>query len=214
MFGNRTTTATHSARTTSYGEVYQPTLVDRYGVWLSSRQIRRHVPQLAGKRMGDFGCGYHASFARTVLDEVDLAVLADVSLSPALLHHSKVIGLEGALPDTLRDLGSQSLDIILSISVLEHLWRPELAIAEFRRLLAPGGVCLLNVPSWRGKRALEYSAFRLGWSPAEEMNDHKCYYDVKDLWPLLVRVGFRPSDIRCFPHKFGLNTFAVCRRPE
>jgi len=45
---------------------------------------------------------------------------------------------------------------------------------------------------------LEYSAFRLGFSPAEEMDDHKCYYDVKDFWPLLVRAGFRPSDIRCF----------------
>ena len=216
MFDNRTTIATHSssARTTSYGEAYQPTLVDRFGVWLSARQIRRHVPQLAGKRLGDIGCGYYASFARSVLDRVERVVLADVSLSPELLRHPKVTGLEGALPDTLKDVASKSLDVILCISVLEHLWRPELTIAEFRRLLAPGGVCLLNVPSWRGKRALEYSAFRLGLSPAEEMNDHKCYYDVKDLWPLLVRAGFRPSDIRCFSHKFGLNTFAVCRRPE
>ena len=46
------------------------------------------------------------------------------------------------------------------------------------------------------------------------MNDHKCYYDVRDLWPLLVRAGFRPSDIKCFSHKFGLNTFAVCRAPR
>ena len=43
------------------------------------------------------------------------------------------------------------------------------------------------------------------------MDDHKAYYDVKDFWPLLVRAGFRPSNIRCFSHKFGLNTFAVCR---
>jgi hypothetical protein len=44
------------------------------------------------------------------------------------------------------------------------------------------------------------------------MDDHKAYYDPRDLWPLLVRAGFRPSDIRCFRHKFGLNTFAECRR--
>ena len=81
-------------------------------------------------------------------------------------------------------------------------------------MLAPGGVCLLNVPSWRGKRFLEYSAFKLGLSPADEMNDHKNYYDVKDLWPLLVRGGFQPSDIRCFRHKFGMNTFAVCKAPR
>ena len=37
------------------------------------------------------------------------------------------------------------------------------------------------------------------------------YYDVRDLWPLLVAAGFRPSQIDCFSHKFGLNTFAVCK---
>ena len=46
------------------------------------------------------------------------------------------------------------------------------------------------------------------------MDDHKNYYDVKDLWPLLVRGGFQPSRIQCFSHKSGLNTFAVCRAQE
>jgi len=44
------------------------------------------------------------------------------------------------------------------------------------------------------------------------MDDHKMYYDERDLWPLLVRAGFAPSQIRCFSHKFGLNTFAICAR--
>ncbi len=199
------------ARARSFGEGCRPTFVDRFGVWLSARQIRRYAPDFRGRRMGDFGCGFHAAFARTVLDEVASAVLADVSLSPELRAHPRVIALQGALPEVLSELPSASLDIILCVSVLEHLWEPIRAISEFRRLLAPGGVCLLNVPSWRGKWFLEFSAFRLGLSPAEEMDDHKDYYDVKDLWPLLVRGGFRPSCIRSFSHKFGLNTFAVCR---
>ena len=199
------------ARERSFGEGYQPTLVDRFGVWLSARQIRRYVPDFRGKRLGDFGCGFHAAFARTALDEVRSAVLADVSLSPELRTHPQVIALQGILPDVLLDLPSASLDVILCVSVLEHMWEPLKAVVEFKRLLAPGGVCLLNVPSWRGKRALEFSAFRLGTSPADEMDDHKNYYDVRDLWPLLVRGGFKPSRIECFSHKFGLNTFAACR---
>ena len=43
------------------------------------------------------------------------------------------------------------------------------------------------------------------------MNDHKMYYDPKDLWPLLVRAGFIPQNIRIGTHKFGLNSYAVCR---
>jgi SAM-dependent methyltransferase len=200
------------AREKSFGEGYNPTLVDRFGVWLSARQIRRFAPDFHGKRVGDFGCGFHASFARTVLDQASSITLADVSLSPDLIAHPKVTAIQGTLPEALKELPAESLDLVLCVSVLEHLWEPQDALSEFRRLLAPGGVCLLNVPSWRGKRFLEYSAFRLGTSPADEMNDHKCYYDVRDLWPLLVRAGFRPFDIRCFSHKFGLNTFAVCRR--
>ena len=43
------------------------------------------------------------------------------------------------------------------------------------------------------------------------MDDHKTYYDPKDLWPLLVKAGFAPHAIACGRHKFGLNTLAVCR---
>jgi len=99
---------------------------------------------------------------------------------------------------------------VMIVSVLEHVADAPGLLREAKRLLAPGGVALINVPSWRGKTLLEFSAFRLGTSPAAEMDDHKMYYDVRDLWPMLVAAGFRPSRIRCFPHKFGLNTFAVC----
>jgi len=207
-------TSTDGIRTESFGEGYNPTLVDRFGVWLSARQIHRHVPDFRGRRIGDFGCGYHAAFARLVLNQVASAALADVSLAPDLVAHPNVTTLTGPLPGILAELHSATLDVILCISVLEHLWEPVEALREFHRLLAPGGLCLVNVPSWRGKRWLEYSAFKLGLSPAHEMNDHKNYYDVRDLWPLLVRGGFRPSDIQCFSHKFGLNTFAVCKAPR
>jgi len=197
-------------RVESFGQEYPLTPVDRFGIWLSARQLRRHA-RFAGKRVGDFGCGYQASFARTVLDEAAHVSLVDVSLAADLKRHPKISATEGRLPESLCGIPNQSLDVVLCVSVLEHLWEPVRALLEFRRMLAPGGVCLLNVPSWRGKRFLELSAFRLGFSPSVEMDDHKMYYDVRDLWPLLVQAGFRPSGIRCFAHKFGLNTFAVCR---
>lgn len=201
-------------RTGSYGQNFEPTLIDRFGVWLSARRILRYTGDLAGKAVGDFGCGFHASFTRRVLPSIERAVLVDSSLAPDLKAHAKVHAIEGTLPASLAEVPSRSLDVVMCISVLEHLWEPLVSLREFLRITRPGGVCLFNVPSWRGKRFLEYSAFRLGLSPREEMDDHKAYYDVRDLWPLLVAAGFRPSNIRCFPHKFGLNTFAVCRVPN
>jgi len=201
-------------RRSSYGQERPPTLVDRFGVWLSTRRIRRAVPDFAGKRIGDFGCGYNASFARTVLDAAEGLVLIDVAIAADLKENPKVTAIEGTLPGALEDLEDASLDVIVVNSVLEHLWEPERVLAEAHRMARPGGAVLINVPSWRGKRWLELSAYRLGASPREEMDDHKAYYDPRDLWPLLVRAGFKPRDIRCFRHKFGLNTFAECRRDD
>lgn len=201
-------------RERAYGQGYQPTIVDRFGVWLSGRQIRRHGGSMAGKRIGDFGCGYNAAFIRTVLSEVEQAVVVDSALAADLKRLPKVTAIEGILPGVLEQVPSASLDVVLCISVLEHLWDPLSALQHCFRIVRPRGVCLFNVPSWRGKKFLEYSAFRLGLSPKDEMDDHKAYYDVKDLWPLLVRSGFLPSRIRCFAHKFGLNTFAVCTKHD
>lgn len=200
-----------SVRQESFLQNSRGTVVDKFGVWLSSWQIRRHVPTFAGKRIGDFGCGHQASFTRTVLAEVARATVVDVALADDLKNDPRVQAVEGHLPDALAALPSTSLDVILIVSVLEHVNDPLRLLSEARRLLAPGGTLLVNVPSWRGKKYLELSAFRLGLSPAAEMDDHKMYYDVKDLWPLLVAAGFRPSGITCFSHKLGLNTFAVCR---
>ena len=195
----------------AYGDGYERTPADRFGIYLSTRAVRRWVPSFAGRRIGDFGCGYNAELTRTLLPTVRSAHLVDVSLAPDLVEHPKVVATEGNLPDALDGLRDQSLDVILCLSVLEHLSRPRETLAELHRLLAPGGVCLVNVPSWRGKWFLELAAFRLGMTVAEQIDDHKRYYDPKDLWPLLVEAGWRPQNIRCFRHKFGLNTFAVCR---
>lgn len=198
-------------RSTSFGQGYSPTLVDRFGVWLSARQIHRWVPSFEGLRIADLGCGYHAKFTRSVLDQVKSATIVDVDLDKGLESHEKTIPIKGDLMSAVVKIPSQSMDVVMCISVLEHLWDPLLAVTEFKRILAPRGICLLNVPSWRGKAFLEFAAFRLHFSPEEEMNDHKMYYDVKDLWPVLVRGGFKPSMIQCFKHKFGLNTFAFCK---
>jgi SAM-dependent methyltransferase len=208
------TQATHPVRETAFGQAESLSPVDRLGVWLSNRRIRRHVPRFDNLRIADVGCGYEAALVRSVLPDVAHAILLDVAVDGELKQQPNVEVVEGPLPDTLAQVESASVDAVLCISVLEHLWEPQEALIELRRILRAGGVCLINVPSWLGKRFLELSAFRLGLSPAEEMNDHKAYYDPRDLWPMLVHAGFRPQDIQIGRHKFGLNTFAACRSPS
>jgi SAM-dependent methyltransferase len=119
--------------------------------------------------------------------------------------------LESTLEAALPLLADGAFDLIMMTSVLEHLWQPGEALIHCHRLLKSDGILFVNVPTWRGKFFLEFSAFRLGTSPALEMDDHKMYYDKRDLWPLLVQAGFKPSRIHLKYHKFGLNLFATVR---
>jgi 2-polyprenyl-3-methyl-5-hydroxy-6-metoxy-1,4-benzoquinol methylase len=185
--------------------------VDRFGIWLSTRRVKRELGDLSGRAIADFGCGYEARVAGRLAGSARSVTLVDVALADDVKARPATTVIEGQLPNVLAGLDEASFDAILCLSVLEHLWDAELMLSECRRLLKPGGAFFVNVPSWRGKRWLEFSAFRLGLSPPDEMDDHKRYYDPRDLWPMLRAAGFMPHEIRCRRHKFGLNTFARCR---
>jgi SAM-dependent methyltransferase len=198
-------------RTHSLGEIKPLSPVDRFGNWLSTQTLQRHVGSPKGKRIADFGSGYNAVIGQRFGAEAASVTVVDISLSPEVHAATNVTAIEGRLPDAIATIPDASLDIALCVSVLEHLDEPAATLRELRRVLAPGGTLFVNVPSWLGKRFLEFSAFRLGLSPKEEMDDHKTYYDPRDLWPMLVAAGFTPHAITCRRHKGGLNTFAVCK---
>jgi len=189
-------------RATAYGEQQALTPVDRFGVWLSLRALRRDVDWSAGPRVLDLGSGYNARLLRALGAE---GTAVDVSLAPG------VSGIEAPIEEALPQLDDDSVDVVLAISVLEHIDDDEAVLRECHRVLAPGGTLAINVPTWLGKPFLELSAFRLGLSPAEEIDDHKRYYAKRDLWPRLVRAGFKPSAIDLRYHKGGLNLFGTAR---
>lgn len=202
-------TRTHEA----YGQ-RSLTFVDRAGVWLSQRAILRHLPDRSDLEVLELGCGFRAAQLLALEDRLKHGVGVDFQIAPELRAREKFTFYEGAIEETLPKLAGQSFDGILLISVLEHLADPLMVMRSTRELLNPCGQLLINVPTWRGKSFLEFSAFRLGLSPKLEMDDHKMYYDKRDLWPLLVRAGFKPSRIELRYHKFGLNLFAVARRED
>lgn len=198
-------------RNTSFG-FEGMSLIDRFGIWLSRRAISKHLNGEKDIDVLEIGCGFHArnlialnNIARS-LTGVDFAISENVKL------HDKFIAIEGSFSEASNKLVKKTYDLILIISVLEHLEDPLQALIDLKTLLRNGGVLLINVPTWRGKFFLEYSAFKLGWSPKLEMDDHKMYYNKKDLWPLLVKAGFLPSQISMKYHKGGLNLFTVARQ--
>jgi SAM-dependent methyltransferase len=203
-----------SPRTESYAQGGPPKRLDRLGRWLNLRKMRRVVGPTAGKRCADIGCGYDAGFARELLGDADSMVLVDLAVAPEVKQLANARVLEGYLPDVLEQIGDETLDTIYSSNVLEHVWDDAGMLTQLFRALAPGGRCIINVPSWAGKATLEFVTFRLGLGPPPaEIDDHKRYYDPHDLWPMLVAAGFLPSHIACRRYKLGVNTIAICTKP-
>ena len=200
-------------RSESYGESGL-SVVDRLGVRLSRRAITKHLPAGNALRVLDLGCGHDATLLRSLGDRVAAGTGVDISVSDLARSAPRLAFVEAPIADALPDVKDQSQDVVLLISVLEHLRDPQVTLNEVHRVLAPGGRVLINVPSWRGKAFLEFSAFRLGTSPALEMNDHKRYYDRRDLWPMLIEAGFLPSQVKVKYHKFRLNLFARAVRTD
>lgn len=200
-------TRTHEA----YGE-QRLTFVDRAGVWLSQRAISRHLPKRSDLEVLELGCGFRATHLLALRPRLKRGIGVDFRIAPELRTLEKFMFHEGTIEETLPKLQAERLDAVMLISVLEHLRDPLFVIETARRMLKPSGVLLINVPTWRGKSFLEFSAFRLGLSPRIEMDDHKMYYNKRDLWPLLVRAGFKPSLIKLRYHKLGLNLFAAATR--
>ena len=192
----------------SYGQ-HGLTFVDRLGAWLSQRAIRRHLPKRSNLEVLDLGCGYRATKLIRLGPLLKRGVGVDFQLAPELRGLASYNFHEESIDDALPRLKEEKFDVVLLISVLEHLSAPDAILESTREMLKPSGVLIVNVPTWRGKAFLELSAFRLGLSPKVEMEDHKMYYDKRDLWPLLVRAGFKPSQIRLCYHKFGLNLLAA-----
>lgn len=200
-----------SAREESYGQ-QGLTLTDRFGVWLSQRAIRRSLPNRSDLEVLELGCGYRAIQLIALEPFLKRGIGVDLRIAPELHALTCYTFHESPIEEALHKLEAERVDVVMLISILEHLREPQVVLESAWSMLKPSGLLLINVPTWLGKTFLEFSAFHLGFSPKVEMDDHKMYYDKRDLWPLLVRAGFKPSQIRLRYHKFGLNLFAAATK--
>ena len=124
----RRSSPTEGACEKAFGQGYQPTIVDRFGVRPSARQIRRYVGIAAlASAVADFGCGYQAAFVRSVLARRRAApCLWTVALAPDLRAEPQGEGRSRACSRVRSPqiADRQPRTSMLCMSVLEHLWDP------------------------------------------------------------------------------------------
>jgi SAM-dependent methyltransferase len=96
----------------------------------------------------EIGCG-GGYFSAQLSKRYPLHVAADISPQSVQFAHQEGCRL-GAVFNGNEGLpfASESFDAVLILDVLEHLEKDELAAAEIRRVLKPGGVMIATVPAY------------------------------------------------------------------
>lgn len=115
--------------------------------WLVYRQLFKGLSNYRNLFRGivvDLGCG-ESPYKEFILQTADRYIGVDWVGSFHKLKADIVADLNKPLP-----LECATADMIISISVLEHLSEPRMMLSEAHRILRPGGDLLLQVPwQWR-----------------------------------------------------------------
>jgi len=184
------------------------TVVDSLLRSMRLRKVLPYIRRYSNCVMLDVGCGWEARLVRAAEPYVAFAEGVDFKapeLSTPKLRTRK-LSLLSTLP-----FNDVTFDVVTMLAVLEHLEDPEGVVAEVFRVLKPGGLLMMTVPSNASQPVLEFLAFTLHVISEEEIRDHKRYYNRRSLVGLLDRNGFHVERHRYF--QFGMNNFAVARKP-
>jgi SAM-dependent methyltransferase len=180
---------------------YQPTRAK----FLELRTVIDHLP--AGGTLLDIGVGM-AVIARVARRLGARVISVDPPFTgPAARTNAELAGIETLVCDvttTPLPLPDASIDCILFADVIEHFTNsPRPALAEFHRVLKPGGVCIATTPNAvrlpvRLKLLMGYS----NWPPVADYFDepvhagHHHEYTPEEFRAAFERCGFSTAELK------------------
>lgn len=163
--------------------------------------LQAHVSPTA--RCLDVGCGDGGTSGVWLKEHA--ASYVGVDISENALRDARARGLDvrriadaGQLP-----FPDGSVDVVVCVEVLEHLFEPLAAVREMMRVLAPGGVLIATVPNvayWR--RRVDLAMFGR-WHPMGDSlsveqpwrDPHIRFFNTGSLARLLTTAGFAPVKV-------------------
>ncbi|MBN2862067.1 MAG: class I SAM-dependent methyltransferase, partial [Bacteroidales bacterium] len=104
-------------------------------------------------------------------------------------------GLEIHTPDQMKVMSSGGFDCITLWHVLEHLQEPLRYAEEIRRLLRPGGVCIVALPNCDSYDARYYGEFWAAW----DVPRHLWHFNPHTFRNFAAKSGFKLHKIRSLP---------------
>ena len=104
-------------------------------------------------------------------------------------------GLEISAPSQIGKLISRSFDCITLWHVLEHSDDPDAYMTEIRRLLKPGGTCIIALPNSNSYDALHYGRYWAAW----DVPRHLWHFTPSTFHRFAENAGFSLTGLRSLP---------------
>ncbi len=175
------------------------------------RSIKKYC-DCKDKTIMDVGCGYNADFLRYIQKKYipSKAIAYDLMLNKPFLEQENIACIEWDLNMPLQLDGT--VDFIFATAILEHLSAPIPFLRECLSKLAPGWCLLVTTPSIWSKPVLEFMAYKLKVISAEEIEDHKEYFDKAILLDYYTKAGFDVSRVHHEYFECYMNNLIVAHK--
>lgn len=170
--------------------------------FLQELRIRKIWPHIKWQgTLVDFGCDFEMTLIQKVKRQMKQVIGIDIVSQPKSFENVRILpaDLEKKTP-----LAAETADTVTMLAVLEHLPHPDRAVKEAYRVLKPGGVFLVTVPSGRIETILPILA-KLKLVRAEMIDQHENYFSHDHLCRLATQAGF--SQVQVESWELGCNTF-------
>jgi SAM-dependent methyltransferase len=143
------------------------------------------LPWVGQGRLLDVGCGHGVNAA--MLAQQGWQVFG-LDLSPEIVGQARtLLGDRVQVGDLLTmRYPDRSFDLVLMSHSLEHMYHPDQALAEARRILDDHGLLVIAVPNADGVEARLFGRWWVNWDPPR----HLYHFTKRTLTGLLERAGF------------------------
>jgi SAM-dependent methyltransferase len=193
-------------------EQHSSTLVDKFAAKVRYNKIDSILDSLdinlINKNICDVGCGYNCNFLMHLKKKYSVENLfgVDININPELKKYVNFTKTD--LENADFDLPENSIDIITSLAVIEHLTNPTKYLNEIHRVLINGGYLILTTPTKFSKPFLFFLAYT-GIGTKEEILDHKLYYSKMLLYQNLQE---KFTNIKLKYFSLGINMYVICKK--
>lgn len=167
------------------------------------RTVRNWIPK--GGILVDIGCGDSSLILNKICRSMDFCIGVDEDISSEVLGNVQLVqhDLKKKIP-----IESDLAHVVTMLASLEHMKFPQAIVQEVHRILKPGGVCLLTVPSPLAKPVLSLFSWLKLVDP-HMISQHHTYFSKKELQDLFRRVGFRQISVNYSFFSFHLKLRAI-----